>query len=1131
MRFHTGNPAPFGGSQMFTRKGSISMSTKSGSPLFYSNGETVWNIGHQPMPNGTGLNGSGLSSQPGISFEVPNNPGKYYLITTGDSLIPGCYYSIIDMNLNAGLGDIEADKKNVFIPGTERAEGVVMAIRHANHRDYWVVFRSLTTPNMLLSYLVTEEGISSTPKMTQALKSHAPGVEYSLSKFSPDGRFYCYSTGDWYQEEPRIFELYTFNDATGFLTPLFTFIGIGDDMEHRGNGMEFSADGAYLYLSLIGIEPGDPPTVRQAIVQYDMNRIGSQAAFENARTVVYNEDIIDGYCYLQLGPDGKIYVAQNAGKNRQYLSRIMFPYKLGTDCTFQKDIVNLAPKESRFGLPVFMPSYLTKFEWTGNCFPDTTRFFANFLPTVNTIIWDFDDPDSGQNTGSGQNPVHVFSKPGTFNVTASAHHHGEEIEVYSRKVTIVPFPAFSLGPDRSVCTGTEVELAPGLVQGTYTWSTNDTTISIIVPTPGDYWCSIENRYGCVTTDTIHLTNFAIPTIDATNVYVLPTTCTGATGEISGLVVNGDPPLLYEWKDESGAIVRTSLDAEDLVEGNYSLSVEYGDGCTVSMGEYEVTSVGNALIQDASSTPAYCGFPTGSINVIAIDGFSDKLQYSINGSPWQASGSFLNLSAGDYVVRARAIENQTCIGDFINNPLNVPAFDKPVIDSVTTVPALDNNADGSITIYAAGSGFSYTLNGGPPQTSPVFNNLQAGTYTYIVTDPNGCTIDSTVTIAQINSVYLDAVVGHDEVCNGDLASVPVKIYNFTGIKSFRLVIDYDPSGILCQPNYISPHPSLASNLQMDASQSGKIILTWSTSTSLTLNDTIKVLELVFNSSQPGAVPLVWDDATIESWFTSEPLLRIVPDYTPGKVIVYNLPVITLSDASVCEGSPKTINASVSPPGTYDYKWKYPDGRIETDPQLNITIVNSSTSGQYELVVTDVSGCADQSTMNLSVLPLPSDPFSIDTILFLNEYILSVETEYQSYQWNTGESTSSIIVNEAGDYSVVLTDDLNCSEKYSVVLVEDYERSMEFYMPDAFTPNGDNLNETFRPVTGYDQLTKFSLSIFSRGGQLLFQTNDAQAGWNGLVNGLEATSGIYIYEVVYSNDQNFNIKIQGKVTLLR
>jgi gliding motility-associated-like protein len=1131
MRFHTGSPAPFGGSQMITRKGSISMSNKMGSLMFYSNGETVWNVGHQPMPNGSGLYGSGLSSQPGISFEVPNNPNKYYLFTTGNELNPGCYYSIIDMSLNAGLGDVVADKKNIFIPGTEMAEGVVMAIKHANHRDYWVVFRTLTTPNMLLSYLVTEEGISSTPNMTQTLKSHAPGVEYSLSKFSPDGRFYCYSTADWYQEEPRIFELYTFNDATGFLTPLFTFIGIGDDMEHRGNGMEFSADGAFLYLSLIGIEPGEPPTVRQAIVQYKMHRIGSQDAFENGRTIVYNEDIIDGYCYLQLGPDGRIYVAQNAGKNKQYLSRIMFPYKEGTECLFQQDVVYLAPRESDFGLPVFMPSYLTRFDWTGNCFPDTTRFYAKFLPNVNTIIWDFDDPDSGQNTATGQNPVHVFSKPGTFNVTASAHHNGEEIEVYSRKVTIVPFPSFSLGPDFPVCTGAEVELTPGLVQGIYTWSTGDTTTSITVPTPGDYWCSIENRYGCVTTDTIHLTNFAIPTLDETNVNILPTTCTGETGEISGLVVNGDPPIQYEWKDESGGIVCTTLNAEDLGVGTYSLSVQYGDGCTVFMGEYDVETVGNNLIQNATSTPAYCGFPTGTINITAINGFSDKLQYSINGSPWQASGSFQDLSAGDYVVRARVIENQTCIGDFIDNPLNVPAFEKPVIDSVTSQPALDNNADGSITIYASGVGFSYTLEGGPPQSSPTFNNLPSGTYTYTVTDPNGCTFDSTATVLQINSVYLNALVGNDAVCNGDIASVPVKIYNFTGLKAFRLVIDYNPSGILCQPNFINPHPSLASNIQMDVSQSGKIILTWSAAASLTLNDTITLLELVFNTSEPGAVPIVWDEATIESWFTSDPLLRIVPDYTLGQVLVYNLPVVTLSDASVCEGSPKTINASVSPPGTYDFKWKLPDGTIQTSPQLNITSVTSATSGQYELVVTDISGCADQSSMSLSVLPLPLDPFPLDTILFLNEYLLSIESNYQSYQWNTGETSPSIVVTEEGEYSVVLTDSYYCSKDYSVMLVEDYERSMEFYMPDAFTPNGDNLNEAFRPVTGYDQLSKFSLSIFSRGGQLLFQTNNAQTGWDGLVNGMEATTGIYIYEVVYSNDQNANVRLKGKVTLLR
>lgn len=101
-------------SSLFTRKGSFCLSDRnSGQPLFYSNGEMIWSANHQIMLNGTNLYGLAQNQQPGIAFEVPGTTHSYYIFTNGNPTHPGCFYSIVDMRLNNGLGDIPTGKKNI----------------------------------------------------------------------------------------------------------------------------------------------------------------------------------------------------------------------------------------------------------------------------------------------------------------------------------------------------------------------------------------------------------------------------------------------------------------------------------------------------------------------------------------------------------------------------------------------------------------------------------------------------------------------------------------------------------------------------------------------------------------------------------------------------------------------------------------------------------------------------------------------------------------------------------------------------------------------------------------------------------------------------------------------------------
>ena len=70
------------------------------------------------------------------------------------------------------------------------------------------------------------------------------------------------------------------------------------------------------------------------------------------------------------------------------------------------------------------------------------------------------------------------------------------------------------------------------------------------------------------------------------------------------------------------------------------------------------------------------------------------------------------------------------------------------------------------------------------------------------------------------------------------------------------------------------------------------------------------------------------------------------------------------------------------------------------------------------------------------------------------------------------------------------------------------------PNAFTPNGDGLNDEFRAVTNSVYIEHFSLSIYDRWGAMIYQTNDISKGWDGTYKGEYCMQGAYVYKIAYS-----------------
>jgi gliding motility-associated-like protein len=173
-------------------------------------------------------------------------------------------------------------------------------------------------------------------------------------------------------------------------------------------------------------------------------------------------------------------------------------------------------------------------------------------------------------------------------------------------------------------------------------------------------------------------------------------------------------------------------------------------------------------------------------------------------------------------------------------------------------------------------------------------------------------------------------------------------------------------------------------------------------------------------------------------------------------------------------------------------------------------STTHSGQYQVKVSDALGCSDSTMLTLQVTPNPADWFLQDTILFENQYLLSGPAGYASYLWSTGDTLPEITVNTEGLYTLQLTTHNLCAGTDSTYL-KMLEAESPFLVPNAFTPNSDGRNDTFRPVVDYERVRMFSMVIYNRWGQQIFETTNPAEGWDGQMPRQEFIAGCSVIRI--------------------
>lgn len=245
--------------------------------------------------------------------------------------------------------------------------------------------------------------------------------------------------------------------------------------------------------------------------------------------------------------------------------------------------------------------------------------------------------------------------------------------------------------------------------------------------------------------------------------------------------------------------------------------------------------------------------------------------------------------------------------------------------------------------------------------------------------------------------------------------------------------------------------------------------------------------------------------------SSDTIRVLP--------VYPLPQVGLNQVnSLCEGESKTLDA-----GSFSaYQWS----TGATTPTIMV-----KDRGEYAVTVTDQNGCRGSDTTAITVIhALPQGFLPADTVICsYGSLELKPSSSFQRYRWSNGATTEKIIVTNPAVYWLEVVDNHGCPGRDSLVIgLKDCLSG--FYVPTAFSPNGDGRNDLFRPLL-FGNVKQYRFTIYNRWGEVVYQTTELQKGWNGKVTGLQQDNNVFIWTCTYQLEGGEMKQEKGTVMLVR
>ncbi len=495
-------------SQMNAFEGCSSISDNDGNLLFYTDGITVWNKNHDTMENGFGLLGGISSTQSALIVKQPGNSNLYYIFTSDNfyhfpitQISNGINYSIVNLGLNNGLGEVIEKNKFLFKHSSEK----LTAVNNQNGKDVWIASIKYYSDSIFL-YKLTENGLS--VPIIHKINTNKIGVgdgtdwgrntSYGIGqmKFSSNGKYLAYTEFRSHENDTDYSYIHflDFNPSSGLISNYRRII-LGLKSSEHAYGCEFSPNEKFLYFSSIyNSENG----IYQIPIDSIKNNIDINKIRFKINTINYNR-----FFSLQLAPNGKIYAAMDFDSA---LSVINSPDSFELKTKFEFRVLKTISHSSKSirGLPNCVQSqiyYPIKIITDTTCLSDSASIkIAN--TDVTKIVWHFGD---GNTIQTNKHAIkHLYKDLGLFNVSATVSLPSGTDTVIFSTINIINQPRPNLGNDTILCPNSRLLIKDkNMYNVSFFWNTTDTTKSINIDTPGNYTLTYQHKF-CNLSDTIKI---------------------------------------------------------------------------------------------------------------------------------------------------------------------------------------------------------------------------------------------------------------------------------------------------------------------------------------------------------------------------------------------------------------------------------------------------------------------------------------------------------------------------------------------------------------------------------------------------------------------------------------------------
>jgi gliding motility-associated-like protein len=680
-------------------------------------------------------------------------------------------------------------------------------------------------------------------------------------------------------------------------------------------------------------------------------------------------------------------------------------------------------------------------------------------------------PTTGLSAATGATVTANPTTTTTYTVTGTT---GSCSATATTTVTVTPLN-LTVSPNASICSGGSTTLtASGATN--YSWSpatglSASTGASVTAsPTTTTTYTVTGTSGSCSSTQTVTVTVTPLALTVSPNTSI----CNGGS-----TILTAGGATNYSWSPSTGLSSSTgaSVTANPSTTTTYTVSGTSGS-CTASL---PVTITVTPVVVSVSPNSSICSGASAALTA------SGATNYSWSPSTGLSSATGASVTANPTITTTYTVTGTT-------GTCSASATMTLTVNPVPTVTATNNGpvCEGSTIQLQATSlpGTSYSWSGpngfsANTQNSSIPATVNAGgTYT-VTTTLNGCT-SSTTTNVIVNS-----------------GQVPV----------------ITAAGPFCEAG---------SNAILSATISGG---TWSG------DGIVNGSTGEFSPSQAGS------GSHVISYTVTGGCA------TPGTstIVVNPMPVVQIStqQATGCAPFKTTIIDESTPSGLIT--WSFGDGSANSN-QLDSVEHTFTGAGCYDITVTSTSqaGCSTTTSFPsfICALPKADAAFSVNNpvhgLMNPEFHTFNTSSNASIYSWDFGDGETSNLFNpshtyteDAGNYVIrlIANNTGNCPDTAYVTVT--IQEELVYYVPNTFTPDGDEFNNVFTPVftSGFDPFN-YTLTIYNRWGETLFESNDTQYGWDGTYNGELCTAGIYTWTVRFKSSGNDKKNTKtGHIQLLR